>query len=88
MIKTYYKKSKRNYSVLRDAEQKIFFKTDSLWILNEDFSKTDRIKEGAIDLIVLHHHIMLILNINHTMIKFLMTSIWNLQENILLSVIN
>jgi site-specific DNA-methyltransferase (adenine-specific) len=52
MIKAYYKKSKRNYSVLRDAEQKIFFKTDSLWILNEDFLKTNKIKKGAIDLIV------------------------------------
>jgi site-specific DNA-methyltransferase (adenine-specific) len=47
-----YKKLRKSYSILRDANQKIYFKTDSLWILNEDFLKTDRIKEGAIDLIV------------------------------------
>ncbi|PIS39809.1 MAG: site-specific DNA-methyltransferase [Candidatus Nealsonbacteria bacterium CG08_land_8_20_14_0_20_38_20] len=47
-----YKKSKKSYSVLKDAARKIYFKTDSLWILNEDFLKTNKIKEGMIDLIV------------------------------------
>ena len=51
MNKTYYKKAKKDF-VLRDADEKIYFKTDSLWILNDDFLKTDRIKEGVVDLIV------------------------------------
>ena len=42
MNKPYYKKSKKSYSILKDAERKIYFKTDSLWILNDDFLKTDR----------------------------------------------
>jgi len=48
----YYKKSKSGYSILRDATRKIYFKTDSLWILNDDFLKTNRIKEGVVDLII------------------------------------
>jgi len=52
MPKLYYKKLKNGYSILKDEERKVYFKTDSLWILNEDFLKTNRIKEGVIDLIV------------------------------------
>lgn len=52
MIKHYYKKSKKSYSTLKDVTRKLYFKTDSLWILNEDFLKTNRIKEGMVDLIV------------------------------------
>jgi len=52
MIKPDYKKPKKGYSILRDAIRKIYFKTNSLWVLNEDFLKTNRIKEEAVDLIV------------------------------------
>lgn len=52
MIRPHYKKPKKNYSVLRDATRKIYLKANSLWILNDDFLETNRIKEGVIDLII------------------------------------
>lgn len=52
MIKSSYKKQRGGYGMLRNASRKLYFKTDSLWILHDDFLKTDRIKEGVIDLIV------------------------------------
>ena len=41
MVKSYYKKSKKGYGILRNEERKVYFKKDSLWILNEDFLKTE-----------------------------------------------
>lgn len=52
MIKSSYKKQGSGYGMLRNANRKLYFKTDSLWILHDDFLKTDRIKERVIDLIV------------------------------------
>lgn len=51
-MEPYYKNPKRSYGILRDTYRKLYFKADSLWILNDDFLKTNRIKEGVIDLII------------------------------------
>lgn len=47
-----YKSFLKNYDNLGNENGSIYFKTDSLLILNEDFLKIEHIKEGTIDLIV------------------------------------